>query len=523
MTEGQEDFEKLRAGLTHPRAYPHPVERIDEIETHISLVLLAGDYAYKLKKPVSLGFLDFSTLARRRFYCDEEMRLNRRLAAGIYLSVEAISGPAERPRIGGAGEAIEYAVKMRRFPQEALLDRQAPTPGLIDRLAALVARFHDAIPIAARDSGYGSRQAVIGPMRENFVHIRPRLASADQDRSDRLATWTEQRAVACGALIDARRKAGRVRECHGDMHRGNVAVVDGEVVVFDAIEFNPDLRWIDTISEVAFLVMDLEEGGYARLARRFLNRYLQLGGDYDALPLLDLYKVYRAMVRAKVIAIRLGQDQVAPGEEARERRDLERYLALAEGFTCPTKPVLILTHGVSGSGKSWLATALLDVLDAVHVRSDIERKRLFGLSPEADSTVIGDIYTSEASQRTYARLLDVARAALNAGPHVIVDAAFLRRSQRKPFLELAAMLERPCRILSVSASAPELRQRLVARRSAGRDPSEADLDVLERQLASREPLDDAELRQAIEVDTSAEPELEELAMRLLAGDAADDL
>lgn len=521
MTAQQRDFERLREGLAAPQAYPHPVQEVEQIETHISLILLAGQYAYKLKKPVALGFLDFSTLGRRRHYCEEELRLNRRLAADIYLGVEPITGSLESPRIGGGGEAIEYAVKMRRFPQEALLDQQAPTPDLIDRLAAQVARFHGEIPAAGRESSYGSKSAVITPMRQNFDHIRRRLSSAEQQGIDRLAAWTEERVQACHALIDERRTAGHIRECHGDMHRGNIAVIDGEIVIFDAIEFNPDLRWIDTISEVAFLVMDLDESGYGRLARRFLNQYLQLSGDYDALPLLGLYKVYRAMVRAKVIAIRLGQGSLEAGEERREQRDLERYLALAESYTRASEPVLILTHGVSGSGKSWLATALVEALDAVHVRSDIERKRLFGLSAEADSAAIGDIYTSVASQRTYERLLNVARAALAGGQHVVVDATFLRRSQRKPFLELAATLARTCRILAADAPLSELRRRLMARQRAGGDPSEADMRVVQNQLASQEPLDKAELALTIQVDTRFPPDVEGLAARLVAASGTD--
>ncbi|WP_041604424.1 AAA family ATPase [Thioflavicoccus mobilis] len=513
------DFETLVEGLLEPGAYPHPVSEVERIETHISVVLLAGAFAYKLKKPLDLGFLDFSTLARRHSLCGEELRLNRRLAPEIYLSVEPVTGAPAHPRIGGEGEVIEYAVKMRRFPQEALLSRRTVTPDVVERIAVRVADFHAGIPTAAPDSDYGSQAAVLGPMLENFRHIRPGLAAGQQGRIDAIEAWTRAHAEALQGEIAERRREGHVRECHGDMHRGNIAIIDDEVVIFDAIEFSPALRWIDTISEVAFLVMDLDEGGYPVLGRRFLNRYLELTGDYAGLPLLDFYKVYRAMVRAKVIAIRLGQAHVEAEEAAADRRDLARYLSLAEGYTRAHRPTLVLMHGLSGSGKSWLANGLLDHLPAIRIRSDIERKRLFGLGADADSAAtVGDIYTREATARTYERLRGQARTLLTAGYDVLVDAAFLRQEQRRAFLALADELGCPCRILSAQAPEAVLRARLEARRRSGGDPSEADERVLDLQLGSQEPLTGDERDHLISIDTSGPLELAGLAARLIAGE-----
>jgi aminoglycoside phosphotransferase family enzyme len=518
MTMPTTEFETLIEGLLEPGAYPHPVIEVERIETHISVVLLAGDFAYKLKKPLDLGFLDFSTLVRRRTLCGEELRLNRRLAPQLYLSVEPVTGTPARPRIGGDGEAIEWAVRMRRFSQEALLSRRTVTMEIVERIAVRVADFHAHIPMAPPDSDYGREAAVLGPMLENFRQIRTGLAADRAGRIDALETWTRARAEALREEITQRRRDGHIRECHGDMHRGNIAIVADEVVIFDAIEFSPELRWIDTMSEVAFLVMDLDEGGHVVLARRFLDRYLALTGDYAGLPLLDLYKVYRAMVRAKVIAIRLGQAQVPPAEAAVERRDLARYLDLAEGYTRSRRPTLILLHGLSGSGKSWLAGELLEHLAAIRIRSDIERKRLFGLAADADSTAtVGDIYTGEATTWTYERLRALARAVLAAGYDVLVDAAFLRRDQRRAFLALAEALGCPCRILCAHAPEAVLRERLAARRRAGGDPSEADEAVLDWQLSSQEPPAGAELTHLISVDTSASPDLADLAARLVAG------
>jgi uncharacterized protein len=512
------DPERLAAGLRSPGAYPYPVERVEHIETHISHVFLAGDYAYKVKKPVDLGFLDFSTLERRRFFCEEEIRLNGRLAPHVYLDVVPITGREDDPRMGGAGEPLEYAVRMRRFPQDCLLTRLPVTPELAERIAERVAAFHGEIPAAAADSGFGTPEAVLRPMRNNFAQIRARVR--DPEALARLApleTWTVRRWEALTSVIQARLAEGWVRECHGDMHRGNIALVDQEILIFDGIEFNPELRWIDTMSEVAFLVMDLDEAEEAGPARRLLNRYLELGGDYGGLAVLDLYKVYRAMVRAKVTAIRLGQSDVEPEEARRDWAEYERYVELAGRYVHTRRPRLILTHGVSGTGKTRLATGLRERLPLIHVRSDIERKRLFGLPAEARTQPGGlgaGIYTPEAGERTYARLLALARTILDAGYDALVDAAFLRADQRRPFLALAGRLGVECVILDLRAPEGVLRERVAAREAEGRDPSEAGITVLERQLQTREPLSVLEQRLAMMVETAESGAQERLVRQL---------
>jgi aminoglycoside phosphotransferase family enzyme len=512
------DPERLVAALRRPQAYPHPADSVEHIETHISHVFLAGDYAYKVKKPLALGFLDFSTLARRRHFCEEEIRLNGRLAPQIYLGVVAITGSEGGLRVGGEGEALEYAVKMRRFPQEGLLTRLPVTAELADRIAERVAEFHAAIPSAPAESELGTPEAVLAPMRENFAQIRARLTEPSLvARLAALEAWTLDRWEALGPVLRARRAAGHIRECHGDMHRGNIALVDGELIIFDGIEFNPGLRWIDALSELAFLVMDLEEAGEPRPARRLLNRYLELTGDYAGLQVLDLYKVYRAMVRAKVTAIRLGQADLEAEEAAQDRAELGRYLALAERYVQGHRPRLLLTHGVSGTGKSWLALALRERLPLVHIRSDVERKRLFGLDAEARTGSAGigaGIYGAEAGERTYARLLALAELILTAGYSPLVDAAFLREAERRPFLALAERLQVPCTILDLGAPEPVLRARVLARAAQGQDPSEAGIEVLEHQLRSQEPLTAEECRRALTFDTTAADLFEDLRARL---------
>jgi len=510
-------FEFLIEGLRRPRAYPHAVGRVEHIETHISHVFLAGPYAYKLKKPVNLGFLDFSTLERRHRFCEEELRLNRRLAPELYLDVVPITGTSAEPRLGGAGEALEWAVRMRRFPQSALLARQHLTPELIDRLAEQVADFHGQIPIAAPDAPYGSAAAVLAPMLENLSEIGARLgATATPERLARIETWTRARWSESLVLIEQRRRRGAVRECHGDMHRGNIALVDGRLQIFDAIEFNPTLRWIDTASEIAFLLMDLEQAGDWALARRFLNRYLERRGDYEALRLLDFYKVYRAMVRAKVLAIRLGQADCTPEEASADRLQYEHYLSLAESYTERRRPRLMIACGLSGSGKSRLAAQLREALPLVHLRSDIERKRLFGLHEKARTLTHLDagIYFPSATDWTYERLYHLTDVILASGHDVLVDATFTSRARRGAFAALARRHGAGFVILALDAPASVLRQRIERRLARGEDASEANLEVLEHQIRRHEPLTETERASAILIDSSRAPALDVVVRRI---------
>lgn len=444
--------------LLNPACFDHPVERLELLETHISWVILTGPFAYKLKKPVNFGFLDYSTRERRRHFCFEELRLNRRLAPNLYLDVVQL------------GE--EYAVKMRQFPQEALLDRCQVGPHHVDSIADQVARFHLALPPAPADTEWGAPWAVQAPVRENFDQLVPYAGELA------LRAWSEKEFLRIRPLLSERRRRGFIRECHGDLHLRNMFETPAGVTIFDGIEFNPNLTWIDVMSEVAFLVMDLEHRGYYAWAHRFLNRYLELTGDYGGLSLLDYYLVYRALVRTKVEAL-------SNSPAWRE------YLQLAKQLARPRSPRLLITHGVSGSGKTFQTQRLLEREGWIRLRSDVERKRLFGLAPEAGSgSALGaGIYSRDAGELTYARLLALSRHLLSAGFPVIVDATFLARPQRDPFRQLARELDVPFSILDLKVSPEVARQRL--RERAG-DASEADEAVLERQLESYEPLDPSE-------------------------------
>lgn len=503
--------------LRNADAYPHRVGAVELIETHISVVLLAGDFAYKLKRPVNLGFLDFSTLARRQFFCREELRLNRRLAPALYLGVVPITGPVDQPRIDGDGEVLEYAVKMRRFPQQALLTNRPPDAAIIDAIVRRIAHFHAGLPPASPDTPFGTAEAVVEPMRENFAQVRAGVVDASVSAAlNRYERWTELWYLRLRDRLERRRRGGFIRECHGDLHRGNIAVLDGEPMIFDCIEFSPRLRWIDTMSEVAFFVMDLRGAGESGLARRALNRYLELSGDYAGLALLRFYQVYRAMVRAKVIGIRLAQGQLQRNERAAACMQLRGYLRLCRTIAVRRRPRLIIACGLSGSGKTWLGNALREHLPLIHIRSDVERKRLFGLSPDdrTASAPGAGIYDAEGGRRTYARLVELARDILGNRYSVLVDATFLRADQRKPFQHLAAELG--CRFTLLALDAPEavLRRRVSERLVSATDASEAGLAVLDRQLATRERLQQNECSSAIYLNTAEPMRLDALLQAL---------
>jgi uncharacterized protein len=497
----------LVQALMAPGAYPHPVEKVTLLETHISYVLLTGRFAYKIKKVVNLGFLDFTRLDQRHFFCQEELRLNRRLAPELYLAVVAIGGAP--PRVGSTDQPVEYAVKMREFPQAALLDQRLSQgellPGQIDALAERVADFHAQVARAGIGDDYGSAAAVWRPVGENFRQLRETLPTVDDNGGglallDELEAWSRAAYARLERFLSLRKQDGFVRECHGDLHLGNIAWLNGAPEIFDGIEFNANLRWIDVMSEVAFLVMDLEERGRPDYAYRFLSHYLEAGGDYAGLQVLPFYRVYRALVRAKVACIRAAQEGPDAGQA--QAAICAQYLACARRATLSGKPWLLLMHGLSGSGKTTVSQRVVESLGALRLRSDIERKRLCGLDAlsRSEAAVDGGIYDAETTRATYLCLVQLARQVLEAGFPVVVDAASLKSWQRDIFRSQARAQEVPFRLISCRAAEATLRQRLLRREEAASDASDADASVLQHQLQSSEPLSEAEQAKACFVD-----------------------
>ena len=496
---------QLVSRLLETSAFGNVASDVEHLQTHISHVILAGDFAFKIKKPLDLGFLDFSTLERRKFCCEEELRLNSRLAPELYLEVVPITGSLQTPVLAGDGDVLEYAVKMRRFPQTGLLSEVPPDRETLLRLAGLVAGFHQSIPMAEASTNFGIPERVLYPMLENFRQIREiGVGSLDTQRLDVLETSTREREEQLNDLLERRKREGHIRECHGDMHLGNITRYEGRLEVFDGIEFNPNLSWIDCFNDIAFLLMDLEYRGLPREAALFLNEYLAQTGDYEGLPLLRFYQIYRAMVRAKVAAImasQMGQD-----EPRREQtiREFFGYLELAERYTRPNEPVLFITHGLSGSGKSLFSGWLAENLPTLRLRSDVERKRLFTTPAQTEGLEQG-IYSADATRQTYARLRELAAGVLGAGHSAIVDATFLKAEQRRPFAELADEMRLPYLILDCVAPQAVLESRIQTRQAEGADPSDASLEVLRLQMENREPLNDSESARRIEVDTTDFP------------------
>ncbi len=495
----------LIRALLKPAVFDHPVEDIRVMETHISWVLLTGAFAYKIKKPVSLGFADFSTLERRRDACHEELRLNKRLASRMYLGVVPIHGTVNEPKFYDAGEVIEYAVKMRQFPDEHRLDRFTDqgqlNEDLVRKLAAEVANFHSAIPVAGLGQHAQESERRFCDIVDNFETVKALYGnSADDQPLEELRRWSLDSLIENADQFRKRRHDGFVRECHGDMHLANMAYLDNKITVFDALEFNPDLRWIDVISEVAFVVMDLVHHDRQDLASVFLSSYLEVTGDYDGLTLLRHFLVYRAMVRAKVSAIRASQE--IPGTDAREQAlgETEAFVDLArQSMDYGAGAFLLITCGVSGSGKSLLSGRLVGQLGAIRIRSDVERQRR--AKPGEDR------YSSSARHRTYEQLEVCADKILRAGFPVIVDATFLSRKHRKRFWDLANEHGVPFCILSLNAPRDVLVRRIVAREDQGTDPSEATVPVLDRQLKDMQRLTASEQEFAVELESVPDADL----------------
>ncbi len=495
-------IDPLIQALLNPSRHGEDVTAVKLVETHISWVLLTGKIALKIKKPVKLPFLDFSSADARRRYCEEEIRLNRRLAPDIYLDVVAIGGTRDDPVLESE-PAIDYAVRMREFPADARLDRQIAEGAVreadIAKLAELIGEFHAALPAAPADSARGTSAEVIKSVARNLAETAAALP-ARLARDSEVHRYIIARGKRLEEALQQRKQAGAIREGHGDLHLENIVRWHDRFLPFDALEFDPELRWIDVIDEAAFVVMDLLAHGAEDLAFTFLNRYLEITGDYDGLSVLRFYLVHRALVRAKVRAIKAAQQaDVDPTEAAAP------YLELAERLVVADGPLLLITHGLSGSGKSTWSERLIPALPAIRIRSDVVRKRLVGMSERqrSGSPVGGGIYAENLSALTYETLERYAETGLQVGLNVIVDAAFLSVEQRESFANLADEAGADFVILECVADASTLRRRIVARQAADTNVSEADLSVLEHQLRTSDRLTKAERARTVSIDTEA--------------------
>lgn len=493
--------------LLGAESFPHSVAGLRLIETHISWIILTGPFAYKIKKPVKLDFIDASTLERRLHYCQEEIRLNQRLASELYLGIVPITVQEGGLRVGGTGKPIEYAVQMRQFDARdelpARLSHDEVTLAEIRELGDALARFHAEASVAAQHCEESLAQRMCVAVLGNFAQL-VRQVTNDQDARAvcHLMDWTEVKAQKLAELFRCRVHDGFIRECHGDLHAGNIVRFHDRLVPFDCIEFDPQLRWVDVINDIAFLVMDLCAYTRSDLAFALLSRYLEGTGDYAGVSLLHFYAVHRALVRAKVDAI-IAQQNPERASQCQERMH-RRIQAAMQWSTATRAPALVLMHGLSGSGKSWLSERLIPALPALRVRSDLERKRTARSQQHVPPprTAVENMYSVAWSRRTYDRLAQCAESCLRAGVNCIVDATFLDWAERSLFQNLAERLRARYLIVSCEADPGTLARRIVERSRAHMDASDADLIVLNSQMRRTAPFALQERAHVLTIETT---------------------
>ena len=491
--------------MQQPEFYPHPVEApIELMQTHVSSVLLAGDYVYKLKKPVNFGFLDYSSLEKRQHFCHEEIRLNGAIAPDIYLEVLPITQEGDKFVLGGTTQPVEYVVKMHQFPQEALfsnLYKQGKlTEAHMEDLGRVVAQFHTQAPTNDYIRSFGEIAKIREAFDENYQQSENYIGGP-QTRQQFAETqqFTDNFFTQRQELFASRRDNGWIRECHGDLHLRNICLWHDKIQLFDRIEFNEPFRFVDVMYDVAFVVMDLDARGSKDLGNAFLNTYIEQIGDWEGLQLLPLYLSRQAYVRAKVNSFLL-DDKAVPEKEKQEAAETAAdYYRLAWEYTKTNQGRLILMSGLSGSGKTTVARRLARRLGAIHIRSDAVRKHLAGIALEEQGGE--DLYTTAMSEKTYDRLLELGVMLASQGFPVILDAKYDRQALRESAIAAAKSHQLPLQILHCTAPVEVLRDRLNDRSN---DISDATADLLSQQQTEADPFTEAEQAYVTTIDTTQE-------------------
>ena len=502
----------LIRALLSPAAYDHAVDApIELIQTHISYVLLAGAYAYKIKKPVDLGFLDYSTLDKRRHMCEEEVRLNRRLCHDAYLGVAAIARqPDGAVRVDGDGEIVEYAVKMRRIPADrmmpALLDRGAAGAKEMQALARLLAEFHLRAPSDARIAAYGSIDAIRANCDENFAQLGAGLGrTVSPGEIEELREYIVSTLARRARLFDRRAAEGRVRDCHGDLRADSVVIhEDGAICVMDCIEFSDRIRYGDVASDMAFLAMDLDVRGRRDLSDELIGAYIGATRD-ETLPLvLTFYKCYRAVVRAKVETILMQETAIPPEQRDAAKKRAHTYVALALEYARGRRaPSLVVMVGLTGSGKSYVANAVAGRAGFAVVSSDAVRDEITARG--ASATAYGaDRYADAARAAVYDAMRARAAAYLSEGESVVLDATHIARAERRRAYELAREAGAHLVVVEVRSDEAHTREHFAVRESDATAASEGRWEIYLAQRDAFEPLDELPVRaRLVAVDGSA--------------------
>jgi len=500
------DLPSLISALSHPQVYPEATDNVVLIQTQMSCVFLSGEYAYKIKKPVNLGYLDYTTLEKRHYFCEQEVILNRRLCPNVYFGVERITFDGAHYAFNGAGEVVEYAVKMKRLPDERLLDRllkqNAVSSAMLDDLADKLARFHAHAQTDDIITSYGSSAVITQNTEENFSQTGKYFGKVlPQEQFEHIRDYTRNFMRDNAALLHTRMSEQRIRDCHGDLHAQHICFCD-DICIFDCIEFNERFRYCDVASEVAFLAMDLEHSGYADLSRYFLVQYVAYSKDSNIPALLNFYKCYRAYVRAKVACFKQDDPLVSAEDKQRSLEAAQSYFDLAYSYT-RYRPLLVVMTGLCGSGKSTIAGALAGRCAAVHISSDVTRKRLAGI-PETEHRYDEDgcgLYSADFHRKTYAAIMAQTAEALESNYSVVLDAAFLKQSEREAACEMARQKGADILLLECRLDAQLTKERLQQRLSQ-QTASDGRWEIYQKQLAWFEQVRHTPQNEYLLIDTS---------------------
>ncbi len=513
---------KLLETLSRPEFYPHRPESVEVVQTHISFIFLAGDVVYKVKKSVDFGFLDFTSLDKRKFHCDEEVRLNRRLAPDTYLDVAAVRESADgRLSLEADGPIVEYAVRMKRLPQERMLKKLLASgdadPSVMERIAVRLADFHRQAATGGEIDRIGDVETIRRNHEENFEQTAAYAGVTVPERQYRFIQAYSLRFIAeRRGLFEKRVAEHKIRDCHGDLHMEHIVVADG-IQIFDCIEFNERFRFEDVAAEVAFLAMDLDYNGYPEYAERFVDAYIRESGDPEIRALLNFYKCYYAYVRGKVVSFRTNDRDIRAEDREEAVRIAARYFDLA--CTCaarPEKPVLILAAGLMGTGKSVLARHLAPRLGAEVIRMDVLRKELLRLSPRARrfEDFGQGIYAEGISEKTYEKAMEQADTILRRGKSAIIDASFKRRRDREKARAIAGQCLADFFVVECVCPEPVVRKRLEDRLADRTEASDGRWEIFAAQKEDFEKISEGEGPSHLIADTSLPPET--VALRVLA-------
>ncbi|MFH0914547.1 MAG: AAA family ATPase [Chloroflexota bacterium] len=507
--------------LLSPLIYPDPASRVELAQTQMSFVFLAGDYVYKVKKPVNLGYLDYTTLEKRRRYCQKEVELNQRLCPEAYLGVVALTRD-DRGNIslGGKGEVVEYAVKMRRLPEQKMMNNLLAAgqvlPEMIVRVARKLADFHARAETSPAISTFGDLPTLVQNTEENFSQTEKYIpATLSPKRYQLLTKYTRDFMENQAALFQKRVREGRVRDCHGDLHAAHICFTDG-ICIYDCIEFNDRFRYCDVASELAFLAMDLDHYGRADLSYTFTDTYIQESQDGEIERLLPFYKCYRAYVRGKVEGFKLDDPYISPPEKEKVREVASSYFSLAHAYT-RGKPLLFITVGLVGTGKTTLAQALARRLGLVAISSDVTRKRLAGipLTEHRYEEFDSGLYSAGFTRRTYDAMFAEARSVLSRGGSVILDASFVKAGERRKARELAQETGAGFYILECVLDPETIRKNLAQRKREG-SVSDGRWEIYQPQRKEFEPVTEAE-KHVITDSSRPLPEQVELVESIMDG------